>query len=449
MKKPLLFMFSLLCTGAMAQEHFSGINTSRRVGLLNAALNPAELTNMKNTYEINVFNLSANVANNKITFSDIVTGNNFDNLIFSGDEATNLRGDLEILGPAFGFKMDKWAFSITSGAKIKANFVDIDVNLGDAVTDAATDAILGGPVRINTDYNQRATATTWGEIGLSAARELFNNEEHRFTGGVTFKLLFPGSYANVSADRFTGTITRTGTEVYLDDATANVNIAYSGSLAEDFTDSSNFSQFFAGGLNGFAADLGITYQWKDKINGGNILNAGLSVRNLGSMTFKDDNNVSKNYRMDVPDVAVGGFDLRQFENVDNLRDIEAIVNTSPYFTSISAEKDFKVKLPTVFSAYADVKVYKSLFVTAYTQQKLNEDNENDQIAIQNIITVTPRYSIDIFEAYVPLSHNEISGFTAGLGFRLGGFFIGSGSILSAAVSDTDQADAYVGFRYGF
>lgn len=448
MKKPLLFMFSLLCTGAMAQEHFSGINTSRRVGLLNAALNPAELTNMKNTYEINVFNLSANVANNKITFSDIVTGNNFDNLIFSGDEATNLRGDLEILGPGFGFKMDKWAFSITSGAKIKANFVDIDVNLGNAVTDAATDAILGGPVRINTDYNQRATATTWGEIGLSAARELFNNEEHRFTGGVTFKLLFPGSYANMSADRFSGTFTRVGSEVYLTDAQANVNLSYSGSLAEDFSDSSNFSQFFAGGLNGFAADLGITYQWKDKVNGGDILNAGISMRNLGSMTFKDDNNISRNYQLQIE--GAESLNLSQFENVEDLRDIEAILDNNPtLFNKMETQKDFKVKLPTVFSAYADVKVYKSLFVTAYTQQKLNEDNENDQIAIQNIITVTPRYSIDIFEAYVPLSHNEISGFTAGLGFRLGGFFIGSGSILSAAVSDTDQADAYVGFRYGF
>lgn len=440
-------MFSLLCTGAMAQEHFSGINTSRRVGLLNAALNPAELSNMKNTYEINVFNFSANVANNKITFSDIVSGKDFENLIFSGTEATNLRADLEILGPAFGFKYDKWGFAVTSGAKIKANFVDVDVNLGNAVTDATTDAILGGPSRINTDYNQRATATTWGEIGLSAARELFSNEEHRFTGGATFKLLFPGSYANVSADRFNGTITRVGNDVLLSDASANVNIAYSGSLAEDFTDSSNFSQFFAGGLNGVAADLGVTYQWKDKVNGGNILNAGLSVRNIGSMTFKDDNNISRNYRMEIG--AGESFDLRQFEGIDDLRDIEAIVETSPYFESRETEKDFKVKLPTVFSAYADVKVYKSLFVTAYTQQKLNEDNKNDQIAIQNIITVTPRYSINFFEAYVPLSHNEVSGFTAGLGFRVGGFFIGSGSILSAAVSDTEQADAYFGFRYGF
>jgi hypothetical protein len=448
MKKPLLFMFSLLCTGVMAQEHFSGINTSRRVGLLNASLNPAELANLKNDYEINVFALSANVANNKISFSDIVSGDDFEDLIFSGDDATNLRGDLEILGPSFGFKMNKWGFAITSGAKIKADFVDIDVNLGNAVTDAATDAVFGAPVTINTGYNQRATATTWGEIGLSAARELFSNEEHRFTGGITFKLIFPGSYANMSADRFTGTFTRVGGDVELTNAHANVNLAYSGSLAGDFSDSSNFTKFFAGGLNGFATDLGVTYQWKDKVNGGNILNAGLSVRNLGSMTFKDDNNVSRNYRLNVE----GGesLNLSQFEDAEDIQDIEAVLETNPnLFEKREVTKDFKVKQPAVFSAYADVKVYKSLFVTAYTQQKLKEDNENDQIAIQNIVTVTPRYSIDVFEAYVPLSHNEISGFTAGLGFRLGGFFIGSGSILSAAVSETDQADAYIGFRYGF
>lgn len=447
MKRPLLFMFSLFCTGAMAQEHFSGINTSRRVGLTNVALNPAELANLKSDYEINVFNFSANVANNKISFGDIVSGKDFENLIFSGNEPTNLRADLEIQGPGFGLKKGKWGFAITSGAKIKADFVDVDVNLGNAVTDAAADAILGGPATIRANYNQRATATTWGEIGLSAARELFNNETHRFSGGVTFKLLFPGSYANVSADRFNGTITRLGSDVELTNASARVSMAYSGSLAEDFTDSSNFSQFFAGGLNGFAADLGVTYQWKDKVNGGNLLNAGVSVRNLGSMKFKDSNNVSKEYALNVG--AGQSLNLNQFEGVEDLRDIENILETSPYFTSTGTSRDFKVNMPTVFSAYADVKVYQSLYVTGYTQQKINEDNDNEQIAIQNIVTVTPRYSRERFEAYMPLSHNEISGFTAGIGFRWGGFFIGSASIVSAALSDTDQADAYIGFRYGF
>lgn len=450
MKKPLLYIFSLLCTGMYAQEHFSGINTSRRTGLLNASLNPAELANMSNDYEINVFNVSANVANNKISFSDIVSGSDFENLIFGGSEPTNLRGDLEILGPGFGFKMNKWAFAIMSAAKIKANFVDIDVNLGNAVTDAAEEAILTGtPVFINTDYNQRATATTWGQIGISAARELFDNEEHRFTAGVTLNMLFPGSYANISANRFRGTITRDGNDVYLSDADAEVNLAYSGSLAEDYTDSSNFTDFFAGGLNGFSADIGITYHWKDVDNGGgNRLTAGISVRNLGSMTFKDDNNISRNYNLAVE--GAERLDLTQFEGVEDLRDIEQILMTNnQFFRSETISRDFKVKLPTVISAYADFKIYGNFIVTAYTQQKINEDNDNDQIAIQNIVTFTPRYSLNIFEAYVPLSHNEISGFTAGIGFRFGGFFIGSGSILSAAVSETDQADGYVGFRIGF
>ncbi|OYQ36138.1 hypothetical protein CHU92_10135 [Flavobacterium cyanobacteriorum] len=448
MKKNLLYLSLFFSAGVLAQEHFSGINTSRRTGLLNAALNPAELTNLKSDHEVNIFNFSANVANNKITFGDLIDGKNFENLIFSGNEATNLRGDLEILGPSFGLKTGKWGFAVTSGAKIKAEFVDIDVTLGNALINSASDAILGGPVTINTAYNQRASATTWGEIGLSAARELFNNEEHRFTGGVTFKLLFPGSYANMSAERFRGTITRTGSNVELTNANASVNIAYSGSLAEDYTDSSNFTQFFAGGLNGFATDLGVSYQWKDKINGGNILTAGISVRNIGKMTFKDDNNISRTYELNVG--AGESLNLNQFEGVEDLRDIEAILENNPnLFQKKDVTQDFKVKLPTVFSAYADVKLYNSFFVTAYTQQKLNEDNDNKQIAIQNIVTVTPRYAIDVFEAYVPLSHNEISGFTAGVGFRLGGFFIGSGSVLSAAFSDTDQADGYLGFRFGF
>lgn len=446
MKKTLLFTLALFCGAAYSQEHFSGISTSKRVGILNASINPAELANLANDYEAHVFALSANVANNKITFGDIVSGTDFERLIFEGDEATNLRADVEILGPSFALKVDKWAFGISSAAKIKANLVDINVDLGNAVTNSGLSAIFG-TYDIDTEYNQRATATTWGEIGFSAARELFDDEEHRFTGGATLKLLFPGSYANMSASRFKGTIINAAGDVSLTDATANVNIAYSGSLAEDYTDSSNFTGFFAGGLNGFSADFGVNYQWKDKEKGGYLLNSGLSVRNLGSLTFKDDNNVSTNYKLIIPQTDF--YDLNQFENAESLEEIQEIVENSGYVTIEDSERDFKVKLPTVLSVYADVKLHNKWYATGFVQHKLNEDSDNDQIAIQNIVTLTPRFSTGFFEAFAPLSHNEVSGFTAGIGFRVGGFFIGSGSILSAAVSDTDQADAYLGFRLGF
>lgn len=470
MKKTLLCLFSIIGMSSFAQEHFSGINTSRRGGLLNANINPAELTNMSGNYEVNVFNFSANIANNKLSFGDLIGGDDdFEDLIFQGDEALNMRTDVEILGPAFAFQVNKWAFAISSSAKVQASLVDINTTLGNAVTNGGVDNI-SEVYNILSSENQRAAGISWGEIGLSVARELYDSEEHKISAGITFNLLFPGTYANMGASRFEGTVTNNFGDVSLTDASAEVNIAYSGSLAGDFSESDNFTEFFAGGLNGFSTDIGINYRWKDTslpladdviLDDAGVnnetwkyadprnykLNAGLAIRNMGSMTFKDDNNESVNYTLDVPS---GQFlDLNQFEDAESIQDVEDILLQSGYLTMDEASKDFKVKLPTVFSAYADVKLYGKFYATGFVQQKLNEDNDNDRVTIQNIVSVTPRFSTNFFEVYAPLANNEISGFTAGLGFRLGGFFIGSGSILSAAISDTDQADAYLGFRIGF
>lgn len=454
MKKTLLFIISAVSFGAAAQDHFSGISTSRRVGIVNANLNPAELTNLKNNYEVNVFNLSVNLSNNKLTFGDLIGGDeDFEDMIFAGNEPVNMRADVEILGPAFAFKMDKWAFAVSSAAKIRANIVDVDVNLGNALSKTNIDLVTGTAL-INAGYNQRLSATSWGEIGLSAARELYNSEEHSISGGITFKLLFPGSFANAGADKFNGTISlQEDGELILDDASANLNFAYSGSLAEGFDDSSNFTGFFAGGLNGFATDIGVNYRWKDidsVSSTGYRLNAGLSLKNMGSMKFTDDNNVSNSYVLTVPDMPNGsGLNLTEIQDAETFAEVEQILLESGYATLNNSNRDFKVKLPAVLAAYADVRLHRKWYATAFVQQKLNEDNSNDQIAVQNIVSLTPRYSTGFFEAYVPLSHNEIAGFTAGIGFRLGGFFIGSGSLLSAAVNDTNQADFYTGFRFGF
>lgn len=452
MKKPLLFVFAVLSTGLYAQEHFSGINTSRRVGMLNASVNPAELVNLKENYEVNLFNFSVNFSNNKATFGELTGGGDedFEDIIFEEGDPLNMRADIEIMGPAFGFKMGKWGFGVSTGAKVRANIVDLDVALGRALTAEDDEEAL--TTLVNSDSNQKISATSWGEIGFSAAREVFSNEEHSISAGVTLKLLFPGSYANMSADRFTGTLNISPTgDATLTDASANVNIAYSGSLAEDFEDSSSYGKFFAGGLNGFATDIGVNYRWKDlndTIATGYRLNAGLALKNMGSMTFKDDNNVRRNYAMDIPEGEF--FDLNQFEDAEGFEEVEEIlINNPQYFTVLNTTEDFKVKLPAVFSAYADVKAYGNWYATVYVQQKMNEDGNSDQIAVQNIVTFIPRYSARWFEAYTPLSHNEISGFTAGLGLRAGGFFIGSSSILSATLGETQQADVYFGFRFGF
>ena len=172
--KNLILSLTLITTCySYSQEHFSGISTSKRGGLLNANNNPAELVNMNTKYEANLFNFSLGMANNKLTFSDLVSGDNLEDKIFEGDEAVNLRLDTQILGPSFAFKYQKWGFGIISLANVKANVINLDSKLGDAIQNGELSNIFSQTV-ISSNDNQRLNATTWGEIDLTIARNLID-----------------------------------------------------------------------------------------------------------------------------------------------------------------------------------------------------------------------------------------------------------------------------------
>lgn len=453
MRKLFTFLALSSCLLVNAQEHFSGLSTSSRVGILNAGVNPSELVNMSNVFEVNIYGLCLNVANNKVGFSDLVSGNNIENIMFQGNDPVNMRFNAEVYGPSLAFKFRKWAFGITTKANAKMDVVDVDTKLGDAISNSNIGSLIN-TTTISNNYNQRINGTSWGEVGFTVAHNLLSISSHRLNGGVTFKMLFPGAYANLGADKFSGNVVYTGGQSYLMNTTANVNIAYSGSLANSFSTVSDYSNSVYGGLNGFAGDIGLNYQWKDNADVSSSryknkyrINVGMSIRNIGSMTFKDPNNSSTNYTLSIQ--GTQSLNLNQFDNAHSLKDIETTLINSGFLTKVTSNKDFKVNLPTTFNAYVDIKLVAKLFVSGFIQQKMKSDNSNDQITAQNIVTLTPRFNTGFFEVYTPISNSSISGFNTGLGFRLGGFYIGSGSIVTALINDSKQADIYTGFRWSF
>ena len=446
----IIIAISLVTNTLHSQEHFSGISTSKRGGLLNAANNPAELVNMPNKYEVNIFNLSLGMSNDKLSVNDLISGDNLEDKIFEGDGVVNLRLDTQIYGPSFAFKTGKWGFGINSVANLKANAVNIDAKLGDAIQNGDLSNLLTLTDIVSVE-NQRINATTWGELSFNVSRNLVDLPKHKINVGTNIRLLFPGAYANFSANNLKGTIVNNFGDISLINASATINVAYAGSLANTYNDESNYNEFFSQGINGFAADLGFNYRWKDEKDPNSYrINAGFSVKNMGSMTFKSDNNLSKNYNLNVD--GLESLDLSQFENAESITDIETIINdpaNAAYFQNTSTTGDFKVKLPTVINAYADVRLTNKWFVTGSIYQKIGDDSESDIITTQNSYTLIPRFTSGWFEAYAPLASNEISGFTSGIGFRLAGFFIGSNSVISALATDGKQADLYLGVRFGF
>lgn len=441
-------ILSVICTFAVmslsAQDHFSGINTSKRTGILNVSNNPAEVTDLTSRFETNLFATSFNVSNNIINLKDINANNNLEDLIFKGDKPVNLRIDAELYGPAFAMRIKKWGFGISTKAYAKMNLVDIDPNLGDAIN--TTSSGDNTSVTVSNDKNQRLNGTTWGEVGFSLGRQIYETEKHKVSVGATFKLLFPGSYANLAADKFSGTINNNFGDATLTNTTANLNIAYSGNLANSFTNFNDYSKSIFGGLSGMAADIGVSYKLKDKDKGYKI-RTGAAVRNMGGMTFKADNNSYTSYKLSVQ--GSNALDLNQFKDINSLADIEdTLLNSGFLDKTVKTNADFKVKLPTVFSAYADFKIISKFYVSLYTQQKLGNDNNDNQITTQNIVSITPRIAFNNFEVYSSWAENEISGTTGGFGLRFCGFYLGSSSVITALANNTKQGDFYLGFQFG-
>ncbi len=453
MKNLTFLTFVFVNSIVFSQEHFSGISTSRRVGIINSGLNPAELMNLNGKMEFNIFSASTNITNNKIGFKDILDGGDIEELLFKGDAPVNFKADAEIYGPSFAINVKKWAFGITTKVNAKIAAVEVNAKLLDAFVN---NNITGLPIstNFNNDYNQRMTGTTWGELGLTAATNLVNSDKHKLNVGVTFKLLFPGSYANFGVDKFNGNLNILGTDNYVNNATAGLNVAYSGDLANSFISFNDYYSSLIGCLNGFAGDIGVNYQLIDNAsNAKNAykLNIGASFRNIGTMTFENDNNYATNYKLNIQPTFSNPFgqNIEEFSGIDNLKDIENILVNNGFLNITPEQNEFVVNLPTVFSGFADVKVISKFFLTGFLQRRIKSNNNNDQITSQNLWTVTPRFSTKYFEFCLPISNSEIAGSTTGFGIRLGGFFLGSSSLISALTSDTKQADFNTGFRWSF
>jgi hypothetical protein len=445
MKNTFVTLLLLLGLSAIAQDHFSGISTSSRVGILNGDMNPAEFAQLSRKFEVNIYGFSFNVANNKIGFSDLNSNTNLEDLIFTGTDPVNMRFDARLIGPSLAIRLKNWGFGLTTKANVKFDVVDVDPVFGNAIYNNDLSQAI---TILNRPNNQRLNGISYGEVGLSIARTLFDNDKHRFSAGITVNLLFPGSYSNFGISNLNGQIFQDASGSYLTTTQpANLNIAYSGNLADSFTNFSDYSKSLFGGLNGTALDIGLNYVWKDGANKYKF-KGGLAVKNIGSMTFKDNNNYSSNYSFTTQGHAP--LDLSLFNNIDNLGDVENILIQNSYLSVDERLKtDFKVNLPTLLTLYGDFKIVPKVYVTGYFQQKLHKDSANDQVTALNVISVTPRLNLGFFETYIPISNNDVSGTNVGLGFRLGGFYLGSSSMVTALANDSKQADLYFGFRWAF
>ncbi len=455
-KKPLLLLGSLALTLSSLAQSFPGYRTSNYTGVNGVFFNPANIADNRFKWDVNVFAINGFVGNDQagLRFKDITKSFNADSLkskLLTGKTNVNALSYVEVLGPSFMISLSpKTSIALTTRTRVFSNVKDINGDLASSV--------IG-----NTSYNPGSFsspagvvhATGWTEIGGSIAQVFTNKGSHNFLkGGITVKYLAGTADSYLYTNNFGATITPA--PAGLTNIAGTVGFNTTNANFSDY----KFNDFFKFNGHGVGGDIGFVYEYRpnntdysmyvdDRFANKYKLKIGVALLDVGRIKFNKSGNSAGEYSGNNSATA---FDLTQFEG-KSVSEYKAILDANAgagkAFSSTGNNQNaaYNVDLPTTIQANIDwmlVKGFGLNFAGQFTTNKMG----SLKLYYYNAYSFTPRWENRIFSVELPLSYNELTQFNAGLAFRIGPLFIGSGTVLSALVHDSKQADLHVGIHFG-
>ena len=461
-----LALFMLVISYSLAAQDFPGYRAGNYTGVNGVFFNPANIADSRYRWDFNLFSLSTSVGNNQASFSFKNIGDTFkdDSLSnqFIGKNAGAASGNVSanIHGPSVMFNTGKkGAVALTSRARVMMNAIDIDGKLANKILDdSGNDIDL--PYSISSSNNMRVNVNAWSEFGLSYGQILSDKGKHFFKGGVTLKYLAGVANGYVNLANLNGTIDEdpAGFDSYLHNASGRVELGLGGINISDF-DVDKLTSFQS---SGFGGDIGFVYEYrpaheKYKIDSNSYrrdlnkykFRIGMALLDIGSVKYERDMQRSGAY-----DIQISGAEklyLKQFDEVE-IDSLKNFFDGNPqYFTPAAgnSKQTYKVGLPTTLHIDADYHFHHGFYVNLSGQFSLvNTESKPYNSQYYSSFSLTPRYEGRAFGFYLPFSYNKLTSFNAGVSVRMGPLFIGSGSVLTALMGDSRQADVHIGLRFG-
>jgi outer membrane protein OmpA-like peptidoglycan-associated protein len=453
----LITIAAMLPLASMAQRYM-GIATSNWSGTNGLYLNPANIADSRHKFTVDLFSLNFGLDNNLATlnFSEAVkaSGDFADVFSFSNkDQFSILAPTVELRLPGFMVSLgSKHAIALTTRVRAMNQFHNFNQNLYKLVNDSnSTDLTQGQRLKAE---NFNWTANAWTEVGLTYGGVIYDKGEHMLKGGITARYMMGAAYISVLSKNIDAaynyipgadaTLTLTNTDFQYRQSGAN------GILNGELGD------FLGKNVGkGIGADLGIVYEWRPKHedyrydmdgktgildNSKNkyLLRFSAAITDLGSIKYSNSSNLVFNTNSVTPSVVKGT------EIADFIDDTAALSNylTLRGMTATRGSGETKVGMPTMMVIGVDYHALKNVYVNAtYMGNVATHTKPGNTFYSQ--FTVTPRYDTRIFSVGVPITYSALSSsLKAGVGVRVGGFFLGSDDVF--AFGNRYSANFYMG-----
>ncbi|MDP9041342.1 MAG: DUF5723 family protein, partial [Bacteroidota bacterium] len=389
-----------------------------------------------------------------LKFSDIThsfNGNDLKTNLLKGKSNINSLGYVDVLGPSVMFSLSpKTSIAITSRSRVFANARNLNGNLASAIIDPANSGITS-PVTLN-GQNTLVHATGWTEIGASIGQVFTRKESHSFfKGGISVKYIAGTADSYLTTNGLTGTIPAGGASL-TGPASGSISINTTNANFSDY----KFSDFFKFNGRGVGGDIGFVYEYRPNLDYSQYTNdrwankykikIGVALLDVGRIQFNKSNNQAANYAVNIPNGQ--NFALNNFQG-KSVSEFISVLNSNPqFFTPGTAQNSsYNVNLPTTVQANIDYMIVDHFALNLAGQFNVNSQKDFN-LYYYNSYSLTPRWENSLISIELPLNYNDLTQFNAGLALRIGPFFIGSGSVISAIFHDSKQADLHVGLHLG-
>jgi hypothetical protein len=459
--------FTLLSSLNSVAQDFPGYRAGNYTGVNGVFFNPANIADSRYRWDVNLVSVNVLAGNNQASFKLKDIGRTFnadslENQIYGKNAGiTSGKMSVNIVGPSFMFNAGKkTAIALTTRARVMADVQDIDGKLlQKLLDDYANDMQL--PYTLSSAKNMRVNMNAWTEFGVSVGQVLIDKNEHFLKGGITLKYLAGVANRYFQINNFKATINDdlANKDAYLSNTTGRIGMGFGGARFQDF-EASDLTDFDS---KGFGTDIGFVYEFRpdhakyrvnDNYDWRRDLNkykfrVGIALLDVGSIKYKRDVKRSGSYDLDV--TGAERLSLNEVGNQD-LDEYKKYFDSRPqYFIPVPgmAEENYKVGLPTTLQVDVDYHLSRGFYINAAGQFSLvNGDSKPFNSQYWNSFTLTPRYEGRIFGFYLPINYNELTKLNAGISLRFGPVFVGSGSVLTALVGESKQADLHFGIRFG-
>ncbi len=469
MKKiTLLLCFVALTLGATAQRYI-GIATSNWSGTNGMYLNPANIADSRHKFTIDLFSINVGLDNNlaKINTSEAIKyindpdNNNIANAYTfeNRDKFSLIAPYAEIRGPGAMISINrKHSIAISTRVRAINQFHDFNQNLYRTIVDQDFRNASGSNYVVNSGNAFNYTTHAWSEIGLSYGGVLYDGGKHFIKGGLTVRYLMGAGYISLISDNINATSYGTADSVVINNSDLHFGTTIAngefGSTVNDF--------LFKSAGRGVGADIGFVYEWRpdhakyryDMDGETNVpndavnkykLRFSLAVTDLGSIRYQGNNNYTLN--------MTGNGYIKGATLADSIGSYNSVRNYAKNHgfnvDSSTGQQSTTLVLPTSIVTSVDYHAVKGLYVNAmYIGNVANRTKHGNTIYSQ--VTVTPRWDTRVFSVGVPLTYNFLAqNIRAGLGLRVGGFFVGSDDMVGLFSNSTNGFNFYFGASIPF